>query len=100
MKNILLMLAFFIVGYAMPAHSGVVKIELGLWFMGIPWGWEVLNRITPKIFLILPVFGWVVYFVFKFAISMAIGPFAMIFKISTIVRKYINVRDIKDKAEA
>jgi hypothetical protein len=99
-KNVLLMFAFFIVGYAMPARSGVVKMELGLWFMGIPWGWEFLSRITPKIFLLLPVIGWVLYFIFKLAISMVVGPFAMIFKIYTIARKYINVRNIKAKVEA
>lgn len=99
MKNVLLMVAFFLVGYLVPARSEVIKLELGLCFMGIPWGWEFLNRITPKIFLILPVVGWVLYFVFKFAISMAIGPFAMLVRIYTIVRKYINAMVVKSRAE-
>lgn len=39
----------------------------------VPFGWSALNRITPNIFLILPIVGWVIFFITKFFLSMAIG---------------------------
>lgn len=42
---------------------------------GIPFGWRFLNKITPDIFLFLPVVGWLIYFGCKVALSMIIGIF-------------------------
>lgn len=39
----------------------------------LPFGWSALNKITPNIFLILPIAGWVIYFVIKFLLALAIG---------------------------
>lgn len=46
-------------------------------FAGIPWGWTTLNCITPKVFLILSWFGWVVYFGIKVFLAIIIGIIAM-----------------------
>jgi hypothetical protein len=36
-------------------------------------GWKYLNRIQPTVFLILPVVGWIIYFVVKFFLSCFVG---------------------------
>lgn len=51
----------------------LVALVLLVCFAGVPFGWSVLNKITPNIFLILPLAGWVIYFSIKFAISFLIG---------------------------
>ncbi len=38
-------------------------------------GWKTLTRITPNIFLILPILGWVLFFVVKFILSIIVGVF-------------------------
>lgn len=53
---------------------------------GVPWGWAALNRITPRIFLFLPIVGWVIYFFIKVALSVAIGVFVFPFQIAKYVR--------------
>ncbi len=38
-------------------------------------GWQALSKITPRVFLIMPVGGWIVYFVVKGALSFFLGVF-------------------------
>ena len=42
-------------------------------FSGIVPGWRTLTRITPAIFLFLPLIGWLIYFVIKLALSLCVG---------------------------
>lgn len=57
--------------------SGIIAIGSAvimiLFFAGIPFGWQALNRITPDIFLILPLAGWGIYFLIKFMLAGCIG---------------------------
>lgn len=45
-------------------------------------GWKALNRITPDIFLFMPLVGWVIYFVAKFILSIVVGMFVAPFQIA------------------
>lgn len=36
-------------------------------------GWKTLTYITPNIFLFLPLVGWLIYFIVKFLLSIAVG---------------------------
>lgn len=36
-------------------------------------GWKVLNFITPNFFLILPIGGWIIYYIIKGVIAFFIG---------------------------
>lgn len=45
-------------------------------------GWQALARITPNIFLFLPVVGWIIYFVIKGILSVMIGVFVTPYVIS------------------
>lgn len=42
-------------------------------FAGIISGWKTLTRITPRIFLVLPIIGWILYFVVKLFLSFWLG---------------------------
>ncbi len=48
---------------------------------GVPYGWSALNKITPSFFLILPVVGWIIYFVIKLAIAMYFGWILLLIKV-------------------
>lgn len=53
-------------------------------------GFKALNRITPDIFLIMPIGGWVLYFVFKLVLSLIVGIFVTPFVISKYITAYIQ----------
>ena len=53
-------------------------------------GWRALNKITPRIFLILPLIGWVIYFLVKFLLSMLIGAFVAPFVIAKMVTNLVQ----------
>lgn len=42
-------------------------------FAGIISGWKTLTRITPRMFLVLPIIGWVLYFAVKLFLSFWLG---------------------------
>ena len=45
-------------------------------------GWKALNRIQPSIFLVLPLIGWLIYFLLKFFLAIVVGMFVTPFVIS------------------
>ncbi len=55
-------------------------------------GWKALNRITPNIFLFLPIIGWVVYFVIKISLSSFIGVFLLPIRLFIKIRQLIIIR--------
>jgi hypothetical protein len=42
-------------------------------FSGIIPGWKTLIRITPNVFLFLPLIGWLMFFIVKFILAIAVG---------------------------
>lgn len=54
-------------------------------------GWKALDRITPNIFLIMPIIGWVIYILVKgalaFIVGMFIAPFKFAKKITEMIQK-------------
>ncbi len=48
------------------------------WYLaGIPFGWRVIGKATSKIFLSLPIVGWLIYFAYKVIFSGLVGMFVM-----------------------
>ena len=45
-------------------------------------GWQALNKITPDIFLFMPLVGWLIYFLVKGMLSVVVGIFVAPFVIS------------------
>ncbi len=50
-------------------------------------GWKALNRITPSVFLLLPIIGWVIYFAIKISLSFVLGIFILPIRLFLMVRK-------------
>lgn len=42
-------------------------------FSGVVSGWRTLTRITPAVFLVLPIIGWVIYFALKLFLAFWLG---------------------------
>lgn len=53
-------------------------------------GWKSLNRITPDMFLIMPIGGWIAYFVIKFILAIIIGVFVAPFVIAKKITESIQ----------
>ena len=67
------------------SFSAVLGMLLGGWilgiaFAGIPTGWRALNRITPDIFLILPIAGWIIFYLIKGTLALIVGIIMLPFK--------------------
>lgn len=45
-------------------------------------GWQALNKITPDMFVWMPLKGWVIYYVIKFILSLIVGMFVAPFQIA------------------
>ena len=61
--------------YGGPYSIWFFTLYLGAMVAGIPAAWRALSAITSRVFLILPLVGWLIYFLFKFATSLMIAPF-------------------------
>lgn len=58
----------------------------------IPSGWRILSGITPRVILIMPILGWVLYFLFKLSLASAIGPYVLPFRLYRKVKRYREIR--------
>ena len=56
-----------------PSHITISYIVFIYAFSGIVPGWRTLTRITPSVFLILPIVGWLFYFIIKLALALCLG---------------------------
>lgn len=96
-QNAAIMIVAFIIGFyvAPGSYSGSglgLKIFMGYMVAGIPWGWSFLSRITPDIFLFLPLIGWLVYITIKLPIAMFVGFFITPYKIYKTAKELIQAR--------
>jgi hypothetical protein len=74
-------------GDAKAHHPLVFSFLVAYAAASVPWGWSILNRITPDVFLVLPLIGWLFYFGFKFYISGMLGFFIAPFKIYKAIQE-------------
>lgn len=58
-------------------------------------GWKALNFITPNIFLIMPLAGWLIYFTIKGIIAFFIGFIIAPFQIGTMISKSVSKSAVK-----
>lgn len=82
-----------IVWLDLPSFLLFVYVALYVFF-----GWKALNKITPDIFLIMPIGGWIIYYVIKFILSVIVGvfvaPYVIAEKISSAIQR--TAEDLKD----
>lgn len=98
-KNSVIMIVLFIFGFQFigDRFTGFgQRLFDGYFLAGIPWGWSVLNKITPDIFLCMSFVGWIIYFVIKILISMLIGMFVTPYKIYKIVTGLKNAKELQN----
>ena len=55
---------------------------IGYTLFSLPFGWAAFNKITPRIFLFLPIIGWLIYFYIKFLIAVMIGIFVAPYRLA------------------
>ena len=59
-------------------------------------GWKFLNRITPQVFLFLPIIGWIIYFILKFMGAWIVGPFVLPFRLYKDIKRFIELNKIEE----
>lgn len=95
-KTIVISLIFAVVGWILTSNGDnptfIDKLGAAYLFAGMPWGWSVLNMITPNIFLFLPLVGWLIYFSIKAVIAMLVGIVVMPVKIALVIYNYVNAK--------
>jgi len=85
----LLFITGLIFGLKVINYSVYMSIIFGYMLAGTLWGWKVISFIQPKMFLFLPIVGWILYWFFKFILSMVVGIVAMPIGIIRIIIKHI-----------
>ena len=93
-RNSIVMIILFIIGF-LNGDGFFGSISFGYFLASIPWGWSVLNKITPNIFLFMPLMGWLIYFFIKFALSIMIGMFVTPFKIYQIIKGLKDAKQLE-----
>lgn len=61
--------------------------------ISIVYGWKFLVSITSITFLILPVIGWIIYFVVKLTLSCLIGFFVAPIKLYQDIKRYKELKE-------
>lgn len=59
-------------GHTVPFDT-VTYIMLFYICAGLIAGWQTLTRITPSMFLVLPIIGWIIYFAIKLFLAFWVG---------------------------
>lgn len=67
-------------------------------FAGIPWGWRVLTRITPNVFLFMPLIGWVFYFSIKLTLATWVGVVALPIFVIKRVNRWRELKSLQGAA--
>jgi len=63
-------------GHSFPLLFKIISFVIPFYvFSGLVPGWKTLTMLTPRVFLILPILGWIIYFIIKFLLSLCIGVF-------------------------
>ena len=88
-KNIVISIVLMVVGVLITKHPS------GLLLAGIPYGWSALSRLSPDIFLWMPLIGWVIYFAIKLFISYLIGLFVLPVKMYRWISEMKEVKKLQ-----
>lgn len=61
-------------GLSFPLVYTIISFVIPIYiFSGIVPGWKTLTRITPGVFLFLPIIGWLFYFIIKLGLAITVG---------------------------
>lgn len=106
--SVILFFIFALLGIVMGtvsciAHGTPLRIPLGILqslvtayiVAGIPCGWSVLTGITPNIFLVLPLVGWLIYFGVKFCLSVFVGLVALPYRLYQVHKENKRISELE-----
>ncbi|KAA6322448.1 hypothetical protein EZS27_028009 [termite gut metagenome] len=83
-------------GHSYPIIYTIISYVIPIYiFSGIIPGWKTLTRITPAVFLFLPLIGWVLYFVIKFCLSICLGLIMLPIRTVRNIHRLITLQKIK-----
>jgi len=104
-KNIILTLIFGALGLFMTTsgthHASLASIVGGTYALAaFPWGWSALTKITPKIFLFMPIAGWIFYFMVKGFIATWVGLVAFPWMIFLNVKEWFRIKGLQSAANS
>lgn len=63
-------------------------------FAGIVSGWKTLAAITPRMFLVLPIIGWLIYFVVKLFLAFWVGLIMLPIRTIRNIMRLIKIQKI------
>jgi hypothetical protein len=97
LPSIILFILGFVFGFSMGVNIRFVDgvwmgFVLGWVFGGIPWGWDTITFIQPRIFLILPIVGWILYLCLKLFLSIFIGCVALPIGVVVVISRIISTK--------
>jgi hypothetical protein len=100
LKQFSIMGIFYVLAFFEFLHQGFFQALFGAYFIAcIPWGWSILNRITPNIFLFMSWMGWVLYFAIKAWISIMIGFAVAPFKIYRAIKDWKAIDELNTRIQ-
>ena len=92
-KNIAISVVLMVVGIV------ISKSPYGALLAGIPYGWSALTKITPTLFVWMPLVGWVIYFFIKLLLAYIIGIFALPFKLYQWIAEMRRVKRLQQSVQ-
>ena len=88
----LLYLVVFGVIFAVASISSEPTVAVIFAIAFIYFGWKALSKITPEMFVIMPVGGWIAYFLIKGFLSLFLGLFVAPFTIGKWLAGWISTK--------
>ncbi|MBO4232728.1 hypothetical protein FO675_00140 [Riemerella anatipestifer] len=88
----------YVLTSSMPSTGNVY---ISLWFtafyagLSIYNGWKFLSNITPNMFLVLPLIGWLIYFCVKYVLASFVGMILTPFLIFKKVKRLLDISKIE-----
>lgn len=64
-------------------------------FCSIVAGWRFLTKISPNFFLVLPLVGWLIFFLIKGMISVFVGPFILPYRVYQNIKRWKELNEIE-----
>lgn len=75
-------------GIGTPVQDALLQLTFFYMFCSIVPGWKTLSALTPRVFLFLPLIGWVIYFVLKLWLALVIGPIMLPIRAYRSIKRY------------
>lgn len=72
------------------AGIGSTVVAVILFALLAYFGWKALARITPNVFLIMPIGGWIIYYLVKGVLAFFIGFFVAPYQIAKMITDHIQ----------